>query len=555
MTPEDARRLGVDRAILDNLIQTAALDHEALKMKLAVPDSMIATEAAANPAFQNASGAFDPDLFRRLLANNGMTEEMYLATQRRNKLRQAISGTVDGNLAAPAALVEAVYRHRNEQRDARYFVVATDETEISPPTDDEITKEYEANPVAYTAPEYRSIAFIKAEPTDAAAKVQLSEQDLAAGYEKYKTDYFTPERRTLLQLSFSTLDDAQKAKSRLSSGEDFLTLAKDLGFAEADVTFSDKAKSDFLDPAIAEAAFAVTEGAVTDLVKGNLATVLLKAIKVSPEKQSTLEEVRVSLAERLKLERAAEDIQSIYDVVEDASASGSKLDEIAVQISIPLQVIAKVDANGLDPDGKPVEIPYKTDVLKAAFASDVGLENAPISLDNGYVWYDVREVVPSAVKPFDDVKERARAAAVTKSLSSASTEKAKALVARARTGTPLDDLAKESSAEIKTVQGLKRNESAADFPASAVAAVYSIPENGFTSALDPDGKSAWVVQSQSVLLPPFDPAASETKSISDELKTMTSADLLHSFLSAVQKDVGASINETLWRQISGTQTQ
>ena len=181
MTSEDARRLGVDRAILDNLIQTAALDHEALEMKLAVPDSMIATEAAANPAFKNASGVFDPDLFRRLLANNGMTEEMYLVTQRRNKLRQAITGTVDGNLTAPAALVEAVYRHRNEQRDARYFVVTTAETEISPPTDDEITKEYEANPVAYTAPEYRSIAFIKAEPTDTAVKVQLSEQDLAAG--------------------------------------------------------------------------------------------------------------------------------------------------------------------------------------------------------------------------------------------------------------------------------------------------------------------------------------------------------------------------------------
>jgi peptidyl-prolyl cis-trans isomerase D len=206
-------------------------------------------------------------------------------------------------------------------------------------------------------------------------------------------------------------------------------------------------------------------------------------------------------------------------------------------------------------DGKPVEIPHKAELLKAAFASDVGLENAPISLDHGYIWYDVREVVPSAVKPFETVKEQARAAVVAGKLSAASAEKAKKLVERARAGSSLDELAKESAAEIKTVQGLKRSESGADFPAPAVAAVYAVPENGFASALSPDGQSAWVIQSQAVMLPPFDPAAAEAKAIADELKSMTSSDLMQSYLAAVQKDAGASINETLWRQISGTQTQ
>jgi peptidyl-prolyl cis-trans isomerase D len=555
MTQEEARGLGIDRAILNSLIQGAALDHQAQEMKLAVPDSMIATEAALDPLFQNASGAFDPARFRNVLANNGLTEQMYLVSEQRDKLRDAISGTVDGNLSAPKALVEAMYRYRSEQRDARYFVVSTAESEIAAPTDEEIRKEYEANPAAYTAPEYRSIAVLKAEPADVAAKVQLADDDVAAGYERLKLDYFAPERRTILQLSFSTLGDAQTAKSRLASGEDFLTVAKDLGFVEGDITFADKAKTDFLDPAIAEAAFALAEGSVSEPVKGNLNTVLLKATKISPEKQSTLDEVRAVLTERLKLEKAGEEIQSIYDAVEDASAGGAKLDEIATQVSIPLQVIQKVDANGLGMDGKPVEVPHSAELLKAAFASDVGLENAPISLDHGYIWYDVREVVPSVVKPFETVKEQARAAVVAKKISAASAEKAKKLVERARAGSSLDELAKDSAAEIKTAQGLKRNESGADFPAPAVAAVYAVPENGFASALGPDGQSAWVIQSQAVMLPPFDPAAAEAKAIADELKSMTSSDLMQSYLAAVQKDAGASINETLWRQISGTQTQ
>ncbi len=71
---------------------------------------------------------------------------------------------------------------------------------------------------------------------------------------------------------------------------------------------------------------------------------------------------------------------------------------------------------------------------------------------------DDREVVPSAVKPFEAVKEQARAA-VGKEDQRCLAEKAKKLVERARAGSSLDDLAKDSSAEIKTAQGLKRNES------------------------------------------------------------------------------------------------
>jgi peptidyl-prolyl cis-trans isomerase D len=185
----------------------------------------------------------------------------------------------------------------------------------------------------------------------------------------------------------------------------------------------------------------------------------------------------------------------------------------------------------------------------------VGLENAAISLDNGYIWYDVREVVPSAVKPFDSVKDQVRAEVIKKRLKAASLEKAAKLLERARSGTSLDDLAKESGADIKTVQGLKRDESGTSFDPAALAALFAVPENGFTVASGRDGTSAWVIQSQSVLLPPFDPAAAETKAISNDLTQVVSADLLQSFLTAVQKDVGTSLNETLWRQISGTQTQ
>jgi len=555
LAPEEARKFGIDRAVLNNLLQSAAIDDQARSLKLAVSDAEIAKEIGENPSFRDSAGKFDPATFRRLLDANGMNEAMFFARERESRLRDAVTGSVDSGFVPARTLVEAVYRHRNEQRDARYFVVGTAESEVAAPTEDEIKKEYEAHPELYTAPEYRSIAIVKVEPADITAKVTLTGQDLAEGYDKYKSDYFTPEKRTILQLAFPSLDEAKQAKDRLAAGEDFLAIAKERGFTEADITFADKTRADFLDPAIADAGFALAEGAVSEPVKGGLSTVLLKATKITPERQRTLDEVKTELADRLKLDRARDEIQATHDAVEDALAAQTKFEDIAATNGIPFQLVSGVDAAGKDKDGKDVAIPHKADVLKAAFDSDVGVENSALSLEDGYVWYEVREVVPSAIKPFDQVKDLAKANLVAAKVRQASLDKAKGLVERARSGVRLEDLASQSGAEIKSAQALKRGEASGDFTIDAVRALFAVPETGFAFALEPDGKGARIMQSQAVMLPPFDPAVPDAKAVAEQLRTASAADLIGAYLGELQKSIGVQVNETLWRQISGTATQ
>ena len=554
ITPEQARALGLDKAVLDSLIQQAALDDQARKLKLGVSDTYLAQDLMKDPAFQNSQGVFDAERFKQLLAQNSLTEDIFFGEERQRLLREALGNTASGGVPVSVGLLEAQYRYDTEQRDARYFMISTADSEVAAPTDDEIKKEYEDNPAAYTAPEYRAVAVMKAEPADIAAAVALTDQDLAEAFEKYKADYFTPEKRTILQVSFPSEADAAAAKQKLAGGIDFMALATDRGFTEADITFADKTRAEFLDPAIAEAAFALAEGAVSDPVKGQLSTVLLKAVKVTPEKQATLDEVKPALQERLKLERAGEEIQAIYDAVEDARAAQTSFEDIAAKAGIPFQLIAATDAQGLDKDGKPVTMPHQAEVLNAAFGSDVGVENDAISLDNGYVWYEVREVIPAAVRPLDTVKDQARAAVIAQKVKALTGEKAKALVDRARGGATLDTLATEAKATVETVQGLRRTEASAGFGPAAVAALFAAPEKGFAYALEPDGRSARIMQSEPVLLPAFDPASPEVKSIADKLKPQLSDNMLGAYLAAVQAEAGVKINDTLWRNVTGQQT-
>jgi len=555
LSPEEARTLGIDRQVLHNLIQQAAITNQAKALRLAVGNEMIVKETQENSAFQDSSGKFDPDAFRRLLQANDMNEAMYLTYERENRLRAAIADTADGKFPASKTLVEAFNRHRNEQRDARYFVIKVAESDVKPPTEAEIKAHYEINPAAYSAPELRTAAIIKAEPEDVAGRIGLDDDELREAYEKYKGDYFTPEKRTILQMTFPSLEEAQKAKERIALGEDFMAIATERGLKEADVTFADKSKAEFFDPVVAEAAFKLAEGAVSDPLKGSLATSLIMVVKVSPEHQKTFEEAKAELTQRVRLERARSEIDSIYGAVEDGRGAQTKFEDIAKAENLPFQLIGPVDAAGRGADGKDLQLPRKEELLRAIFESDMGIDNNPLTAGDGYIWYEVREVKPAATKPLDAVRKQVIADVLATKLRTLAAEKAKAMVERAKSGVPLETLAQEAGATVQTAQGLKRNETSPGFDAETIAALFSVPENGFAFAVEGDGRTARVMQSQAVLLPPFDGASEEAKTIASSIEEGTGNDVLSSYLGALQGQAGITINETLWRQISGTQTQ
>ncbi|HEX7107724.1 MAG TPA: hypothetical protein VF224_00665, partial [Aestuariivirga sp.] len=91
-----------------------------------------------------------------------------------------------------------------------------------------------------------------------------------------------------------------------------------------------------------------------------------------------------------------------------------------------------------------------------------------------------------------------------------------------------------------------------EFDVQAVTALFSVPEKGFAWSLEGDGRSAKIMQSQAVLAVPFDSQSSAGKELAKTLKDETSNDLLTTYLTALQEQIGVSINETLWRQVSGT---
>lgn len=554
LTLAQARDLNIHRQVLAELISEAALDNQITKMGLAVPDKTIANRIANNPLFQTSQGQFNRSSFQQMLASNGLTEDMFLRLEREAILRAEIAAVIDQNIDVPDAMISAVARQQNETRTARYFVLSGDTVgDVADPSEAEQQAYYNDNKRSFTAPEFRTLTILRLEPEDVADTISISDEELRQLYDQSASEFITPATRQVQQITFPTLAEAQQARDRIADGADFIEIAKERGLKPIDYNLGVIQRSELADETIAEAAFALTEGQVSDPVQGKLSIVLVRAQSIKAEEKKTFESVREDLKKRLSLERAQEEILNLHDAVEDARAGGASLSEIGQKFDLPVIQVDAVDRSGNGPDSKPVaDIPASTTVLSTAFESDVGVENDPIDTPNdGFVWVDVTEVTPQAIRPLEDVRADVIELWKTNQNREALIKRAGELIDKAKGGTDLEALARELGTTVVSSNPLKRRDTAEPLGTSAVAALFRTPENDLTFAQHPDGKSLIIMQVAKVETPQFDPNSAEAKAIRTQLTTNVGRDLFSIYVSGLQEDVGIQINEQLWASLHG----
>ena len=193
-------------------------------------------------------------------------------------------------------------------------------------------------------------------------------------------------------------------------------LAKERGLAASDFDLGTVTKSGILDPAVADAAFALPENEVSQPVQGRFGTVLTKTTKIEPGIAASFEKVSQAIKSELALERARATVRDLHNKMEDERGGGANVIEAAKKVGVPFTTIEAVDRSGRAPDGGPVSgLPASMDIVTPAFTADVGSDNDPLQInrgpgDSGYIWYDVLGVTPSRERTLDEVKGSRRRA-------------------------------------------------------------------------------------------------------------------------------------------------
>jgi peptidyl-prolyl cis-trans isomerase D len=555
VTPDEARALGFDRQILAQLLGETALNERTRALRLGIADAEIVRLITEDPNFRGIGGQFDRNRFLYTIRQSGYTEQRYVAEQRRLLLRQQLMTALTAGAGAPRPLIDAYHRFQSEQREIEYIVLDRNSAgDLPAPAPEVLSKYYEDRKVLFRTPEYRQIALLVLTGQDLVSTIEVSDADIKRAYEDRRSRYNTPERRHVQQILFPDAAQAQAAAERLSRGATFDALIAEPGLKDRFTDLGTVTKSEMIDPAFANAAFALKAGEVSAPVQGQFGIALLRVVQIVPAETRTLEQVADEIKRELALERAKRQVQDVRDKIEDERLDGKTLAQAAEKLGLKIRAIEAIDRSGRDPNGKPIaDLPANVDVIGAAFRSEVGKENEPLQLPggDGYVWYDVLAVTPSRERPLEEVKDlveaRWRDDQIAERLKSRSAE----MLERLKAGATLAEIADANKLKLQTAAGLKRGSTSGNIPARALADIFRAPTGAAGVAEGEAATDRIVFRVTKTETPPFSADSPEGKRLIETLERTLADEIVAQYLARLQNEIGVSINQNALNQIIG----
>ncbi|WP_262296928.1 peptidylprolyl isomerase [Microvirga sesbaniae] len=551
ISPEQARAFGLDQQVVSNLVTEAVMAEQAKQMGLSVSDQLVAASIVNNPAFKGADGQFNRAQFDQALRNAGLSEAGFVHDQRSAMARLHLAEAIAGDINVPIAAREALHRYASERRAASYLLLTPAMAgDIPAPSAEQLQSFFNERRSTFRAPEYRAVSVMALDAAALAKPDAVSEADARQAYDQRKASYGTPERRTIQQITFPSQADAEAAAAKIKDGTAFEAVATERNVSPQDLELGTFTRAEMLDQAVADAAFALDQGGVSAPITGRFGPVLVRVTQIQPESVRPFEEVAAEIRQELAQERAKGQIERIHDEIEDLRAGAKPLADVAKEKGLILIQVPAVEAGGLDKAGNPVNLPEKDAVVKAAFASDIGVDNEPLRTATGYVWYDVTGIEASREKTLDEVRDQVAAQWREDQVAQRLSEKANELTGRLEKGEALEAVAQSVGASVLNGTDLARNAAKGDLAAEAVNRIFAVPVGKAGHAANgTDARAVFKVTSATV--PPLVTTTQAAQNAENQLRTGFGDDLLSQYIAQVRQDLGVKINQQALRRATG----
>lgn len=542
LTREQALQQGLDRQVLDRLVFQEVVAQAARDAGLRMPDSIVFADIRNMPAFQSELG-FDRFAFQNFLRQSGLSEAQFMDMMRGDAARRQLVNALMGPVSVPDAMADAFYRYQEERRTARYIEIPAAEMDVSAPAEEDLRAFYKSNSEMFQAPEYRTFTVLRLSPEDLMDEVAVAEEDVRQYYEQNQARYAQPARRHVQQIVVPDEDQAQSLVKRIRGGAVFTAIAKELDRTVEDIDLGTMTRDELagVDPALAEAAFALDEPGVTEPVETDFGWHIVRVTEIQEDRTQSFEQVRPEIRKELLRDRA---IDAVFDLgvrVEDALAGGAPVSEVAEQFGLPVTEYGPLDMSGLNPQDEVPEPAPGQAVLDTAFETQPG---AYLELNEteggGYYVVQVDEVTPSRTKPFEMVEAEARQAYLQRERREAARARAEELQKTVAGGASLESVVTELdfAEAVQTASNVGRNGQNAPsaFGRETLNALFSAAEGRVIAAPGVGGDTHLVMEVAKIS--DANPGAnpSGTQAIASALEEVVANDILAQFRLALYEE-------------------
>ena len=552
ISQEQARQMGIPTQVLGRLVNQATLDEAASELGLGMSNEVLGHRIASDPQFFGTSGTFDRGYLTQLIRAQGLTEDEFIIQRRGEYIRAQLGQAFAGALSAPDAFLRAVHEYRNEERDISYVVVtAPPVSEVGEPTETALTAYFDEHKADWSAPELRAISYFMLSPGEVARALEVTDEEAKARYDASPERFTTVERRKVEQIVFPDRAEAEAAAAEIAGGLTFEALMAARSLKAADVDLGLVTRAELVDPAIADAAFALAANAVSPVVDGRFGPAIVRVTTIEPAVVTTFEQAKADLKAEIANERAAAEISDMHDAIEDARAGGDTLAEVAKRFSLTMPTVAAVDETGKDGDGNVIaNVP--AGLLAAAFQSDVGLENDPIQPDrNSYAWFEVTALTEPRERPLTEVRDKVVAAWKEAERQRKLTERAEALRGELQDRRDIAAVAAELFLPVKTAKVTRTTKPDGDLSTAALGAAFEGPKGAVATADGAQPLTAVVLLVDNVVVPPYTGDAPDAAQTREQLDSQFTGDLLGMYVTELQGKTDVRFNQAVLQQVLG----
>lgn len=546
-TAEEAMAYNVPDVVINRLAGEAAINKLGEDLGLGVSEDRLGKMLREDPNFSGALGSFDRNNFLRVLQQNGYTEAEYFDLQTKAARRQQLEGGLLAGAPASATATELLARFSGDTRTVDYFVVnAQGLPPVAEPTEEELATYLKDNQAQFRTKATRTVELLALSPEALAATKTVTDEDIAAEYERTKDSRVKIERRTVKQVVLNTPELEKAFTDGKTAGAPFADVLAASGATAQDL--GNLAKTEITDSSLADAAFGL---ALNDYVIiegiGSKRAVTVSAIE--PGGVISLADAKAEIAKQLALTQARNEYTDVLDQIEELRAAFKPLPEIAERfglhtVTIPLTENGTELAN--DPD---VGAEDAQRIATAVFRAEQGNLAPTIQLSSTRnVWFDLKQVDEARDQTLAEVHDAVAAAWTNARTDEAVSAEVTKLLDQVKAGTAFAEVASSIGQFPILSQPLKRSGDGTTVLNQTVAnEIFNGGPTHFGSAVNGDGDHV-VFQVAEVNAGTVDQTADIKKYVEETTRNALYGDLL----TGLMEQAGLRINAQVYKQLTDT---
>ena len=465
ITAEILRSMGLDRQILQQMIDEYAALQEAERLGVTVTDKEIRDRIVSFPAFQqNGQFVGEQAYIQSLrLQSPPMTPAQFEEDIRRSLMLERLQAAVTGWITVTDEDLRREHVRRSETISVSAISFRADDfREGIEATDADVAALFAQNAVDYTVPEKRQLRFVLINVAALKESFTPSDDDVQ-GYYGYNTDRYTEPvtlraSHILLRTEGKDLPEVQTQAEAIVAeargGADFAELARqyseDDGTKELGGDLGPISPGQMV-PEFEGAAYALDQGEISDPVSSMFGVHIIKATEKTGGTTQPLNEVRESIVDLLKQESADARASALAEAMAAEITTAADMDDAARRRGLEPQV------TGFVSPGEPIlGLGFSSEVTARAFQLGQGQVAGPIQTPTGPAFVTVVGIQDPSIPPLEEVEARVRDDVIRKKAFAAAQARAAEVATLLQTADDFTQAAETEELEVSTSDAIAR---------------------------------------------------------------------------------------------------